>query len=80
MRKTKKLKAGNANREKLINTKTYSVELDFNEIHLILNLLDDFIENQNDLASKTEAVGSISEKLEQLHWQHIKEARTKLLK
>lgn len=59
--------------------KTYTLELNYNEIHIILNSLDEFVEN-NPRASDIEAIASVQDKLEPLHWKHTETVRDKLLK
>ena len=58
--------------------KTYAVELTYNEIHIILNSLDEFVDNNRHLAD-IEAIASIQDKLESLHWKHTEAVRDKLL-
>ena len=58
--------------------KTYAVELTYNEIHIILNSLDEFVDN-NRHSVDLEAIASIQDKLEPLHWKHTEAVRDKLL-
>lgn len=58
--------------------KTYAVELNYNELHIILNSLDEFVENNRHLAD-IEAIASVQNKLEPLHWKHTQAVRNKLL-
>lgn len=58
--------------------KTYTVELNYNEIHIILNSLDEFVQN-NPRACDPETIASIQNKLEPLHWKHTETVRDKLL-
>ena len=62
----------------LESEKTYPVELNYNEIHIILNSLDEFVENHPHLAD-IKAIASVQDKLEPLHWKHTKTVRDKLL-
>ncbi len=58
--------------------KNYTIEFDFNEIHLILHALDEFlVNNSNNYPEKT--LATAYEKLEKIHWQHTKARRDKLL-
>ncbi len=61
------------------SSKTYVLELTYNEIHIILNSLDEFVNNNPNL-SNIEAIASVQEKLEPLHWKHTEMVRDKLLK
>lgn len=61
-----------------LSKKTYAVELTYNEIHLILNSLDEFLEN-NPNSISLEAIASIHSKLEPLHMNHNLSARLKLI-
>ncbi len=65
--------------EPLESEKTYTVELNYNEIHIILNSLDEFVENHPHLAD-IKAIGSVQNKLEPLHWKHTKKVRDNLRK
>ena len=58
--------------------KTYTVELNYNEIHVILNSLDEFVYNHPCL-TQIKAIASVQDKLESLHWKHTKANRDKLL-
>ncbi len=58
--------------------KTYNVQLNYNEIHIILNSLDEFVENHPHLAD-IKTIASAKDKLEPLHWKHTQTVRDKLL-
>jgi hypothetical protein len=57
--------------------KAYVLQLTYNEIHLILNSLDEFLENNPHLR-EIKSVTSIQNKLLPLHLKHTQEVRDNL--
>lgn len=58
--------------------KTYAIELNYRELHIILNSLDEFVDN-NPHSADIKAIASVQNKLESLHWKHTEAVRDKLL-
>lgn len=70
---------------KELSKQTYAVNLTYNEIHIILNSLDEFIENNRHWLVEKQApttaeksIVSIQNKLEPIHAKHNRIARQKL--